>query len=63
MDDSTPASSGITSGIISLGDGEPTGETPTAVSIPGDDDRSTPMKIQSDHRLYSDSRQTDGIGQ
>lgn len=42
LDDSTPASSGITSGIITLGDGEPTGETPTAVGIPGDDDRGTP---------------------
>ncbi|MEZ4862556.1 MAG: SdrD B-like domain-containing protein [Caldilineaceae bacterium] len=42
LDESTPAINGITSGIITLGDDEPTGETPTASTQPGVDGHGTP---------------------
>lgn len=41
LDSSTTASTGITSGAITLGDGEPMGETPTASGVAGDDSRGT----------------------
>lgn len=39
---SNPAATGITSGVFTLGDGEPTGETPTASGINGNDGVGTP---------------------
>ena len=42
LDTDTPATTGITTGVITLGDGEPTGETPTATGLAGDDGQQTP---------------------
>jgi uncharacterized repeat protein (TIGR01451 family) len=39
---SDPAATGITSGVFTLGDGEPTAETPTASGIDGNDGAGTP---------------------
>lgn len=41
IDGTAPASTGITSGVITLGDTEPTSESPTASGIAGDDGRGT----------------------
>lgn len=41
VDGTVPATSGITSGIITLGDNEPTGESPAASGLAGDDGRGT----------------------
>lgn len=41
VDGSIPTTEGITSGVITLGDNEPTGETPTASGQAGDDGRGT----------------------
>jgi hypothetical protein len=40
--DGDAAAVGITSGVVTLGDGEPLGETPTAGGIPGNDGQQTP---------------------
>lgn len=42
LDSSHPATQGITSGVVTLGNDEPTGETPTASQTPGNDGRGTP---------------------
>jgi len=42
LDTSTPANNGVTSGVITLGDGEPIGETSTISSVAGADGRGTP---------------------
>jgi len=42
LDNSHPATQGITSGVVTLGNDEPTNETPTASQVPGDDGRGTP---------------------
>lgn len=41
IDGTAPATSGITSGVITLGDNEPTGESPAASGLAGDDGRGT----------------------
>lgn len=41
VDGTVPATSGITSGVITLGDNEPTGESPAASGVAGDDGRGT----------------------
>lgn len=42
LDSDTPTTAGITTAVITLGDGEPTAELFTATGLPGDDGQQTP---------------------
>lgn len=55
LDNDTPATTGITTSVITLGNGEPTGEAPTATGLSGDDGEQTPddhSNLTVDFGLY-----------